>query len=88
MGSFGLWHWIIVLMVLGIPVAIAGLVAWLVARASKQPPAASRAVPPPIPNGIRPSTASRLQDLAELKEKGLITDAEFEQQRAAILREV
>ena len=89
MGSFSLWHWIIVLFILGIPAAIIGLIVWLLVRASKRPVApASVAAPPPLPASARSSVESRLQELTDLKDKGLITDTEYEQQRASILRGV
>lgn len=34
MGSFGIWHWIIVLVMLAIPISI-GLIIWLIVRVSK-----------------------------------------------------
>jgi hypothetical protein len=86
MGQFSVWHWIIVLFIVAIPVAILGLI-WLVARASRRPipPAAAAA---PLAASDRRSVESRLQELNDLKDKNLITDAEYEQQRASILREV
>ena len=89
MGSFSLWHWIIVLFIVCIPVAIIGLIVWLVVRTSKRPVApASVTAPPPLPAFVRSSVESRLQGLTDLKGKGLITDTEYEQQRASILRGV
>jgi hypothetical protein len=88
MGSFSIWHWIIVLVILAIPVFI-GLTIWLIVRASKRPPAVARStVPPAIEGSPRSSAEARLQELASLRSKELITDAEYEQQRSAILREV
>jgi hypothetical protein len=87
MAHLSAWHWIIVLFIAGIPIAVLGLIAWLVVRASRRPVApATTAAPPPASH--RPSAESRLQELNDLKEKQLITDAEYEQQRASILRGV
>ena len=41
--------------------------------------------PPPPPAAPQPDTLSQLKDLAELKAAGVLTDAEFEQQKAKIL---
>jgi hypothetical protein len=43
--------------------------------------------PPPPPAEAAPAAdpISQLKDLAELKEKGLLTDAEFQAQKAKIL---
>lgn len=88
MGSFSIWHWIVVLFIVGIPGAI-GLIVWLVVRASKRPVApASVAAPPPLPASASSSVESRLQELTDLKDKGLITDTEYEQQRALILHSI
>lgn len=84
MGHFSVWHWVIVLFLAGIPVAVVGLIVWLVVRASNRPVASAA----PLPASNRPSVESRLQELNALKDKALITDAEYEQQRASILRGV
>lgn len=84
MGHFSVWHWVIVLFLAGIPVAVVGLIVWLVVRASNRPVAPAA----PLPASSRPSVESRLQELNDLKDKALITDAEYEQQRASILRGV
>jgi hypothetical protein len=86
MGNFSLWHWIIVLFILAIPIVI-GLIIWLVVRAARRPAATSTVVPPP--SAIHRSSAeSRLRELADLKAKGLVTDTEYEDQRATILQDV
>ena len=87
MGHFSVWHWVIVLFLAGIPVAVLGLIVWLVVRASRRPVAPAAAATP-LPASDRPSVESRLQELNDLKDKNLITDAEYEQQRASILRGV
>lgn len=83
MGSFSIWHWIILLLVLGIPATLVGLLVWLAARGSGKSARAAMPVPsrpPPLP-----STGARLQELATLKSQGLISEAEYEQKRAALL---
>ena len=40
--------------------------------------------PPPAP-AVAPDTVSQLKDLADLKAQGILTDAEFEAQKAKIL---
>jgi hypothetical protein len=85
MSQFSMWHWVIVLFLAGIPVAVLGLIVWLVVRASRRPVALAAMA---LPASNRPSVESRLHELNDLKHKQLITDAEYEQQRASILREV
>jgi hypothetical protein len=85
MNQFSMWHWVIVLFLAGIPVAVLGLIVWLVVRASRRPVASAATA---LPASSRPSVESRLQELNDLKDKKLITDAEYEQQRVSILREV
>ena len=82
MGGFSLVHGFILLFSLGISVTVIGLIVWFLVRASKRPEAA-----PPAASS-RLSVAARLQELTDLKDKRLITDKEYEQQRASILRGV
>jgi hypothetical protein len=86
MGGFSLWHWIIVLFILVIPATIIGLI-WLSVRALKRPVTQASASAP-ITQSPAPAVEFRLQELANLKSKGLITDSEYEQQRLTILRAV
>jgi hypothetical protein len=98
MGSLSIIHWIIVLFVLGAFAAVAGLIVWLAVRTSgpaKAPPAPrpppAMPEPPPAPiespvgSPVESAIESRLRELDGLKAKGLVTDAEYEQRRAAIL---
>ncbi len=88
MGSFSIWHWIIVLIVLAIPVGI-GLAIWLAIRSTKKPAAASKpTVPQTVKKSQHSSAEARLQELALLRSKGLITYSEHEQQRSTVLRSV
>ncbi|MGY0561351.1 SHOCT domain-containing protein [Luteimonas sp. A277] len=89
MGGFSLWHWIIVLFVLGILAAIIGLIIWLIVRVTRRPHAATApSTPPAIATASSLTVESRLQELANLKSKGLITDSEYEERRSAILQSV
>lgn len=89
MGSFSLWHWVIVLFVLGIPAAIIGLLIWLIVRVSRRSKVVATPGTQPAPAvSSPPPVESRLQELANLKSKGLITDAEYEERRSAILQGV
>ncbi len=36
MGGLSIWHWLILLVMLGVPLAIIALVVWLATRASKR----------------------------------------------------
>jgi hypothetical protein len=89
MGSFSILHWILVLFFLVVPAAILGLIIWLATRASgRRPASTARAVPPAIPPLSQASVKSRLQALDDLKAKGLVTDVEYDQQRASILQDI
>jgi hypothetical protein len=46
---------------------------------------AQQAPPPPPPGSSTDDTIARLKELAELKAAGVLTDAEFEAQKAKIL---
>lgn len=86
MGSFGIWHWIVVLIILSIPVGI-GFIIWLVVRAASKPAAPSRPAAP-VSTDSQPLAEARLKELASLRSKDLITDSEYERHRAEILRSV
>lgn len=88
MGGFSIWHWIIVLFVLGTCAGVVGLIVWLAVRTSrppKAPPAMPDPRPTPIESPVESAIESRLRELDGLKAKGLVSDAEYEQRRAAIL---
>lgn len=56
------------------------------APVSEQPPAAAPApAPVPAPSESTGDVISQLKELAELKNQGILTDAEFEAQKAKIL---
>lgn len=79
MGSFSIWHWLIIFFVIGVPFAVLGVIVWLIIRASKK-----TALPAiRIASALTPE--ARLEELFLLRTKGLISLAEYEQQRAVIL---
>lgn len=81
MGSSSIWHWLIILFVLGsMMLLVIGAIVWIV-RASARRGAAPTAAG-------RPTAAERLAELGTLKAKNLITDAEYSERRKAILSEL
>ena len=74
MGSFSIWHLLVLL--IGVVFFAGGiaLVVWLSVRAARKP----------RPGARRLSPQQRLQQLDELRVKGLLSEAEYQQQRAAI----
>lgn len=80
MGGFSIWHWLILLVVLAIPLLIGGVV-WLAIRAQRRRPAA--AAPPPLPPVD--SVELRLRALEQLKAQGVIDAAEYTRRREQIL---
>jgi predicted MFS family arabinose efflux permease len=73
MASFTIWHWVVVFFVIGIPAALIVAILWWAIRMSKK----SATLPVTV--------ESRLEELFRLRSKDLISLAEYEQQRAAIL---
>lgn len=55
------------------------------AAAAPAPPAAAPAPPPPPPATGMDDKLAQLGKLGELRDQGILTDAEFEAQKAAIL---
>jgi hypothetical protein len=47
--------------------------------------AQQQAAPPPAPAAPAPDPIEKLKELAELKNQGILTDAEFEAQKAKLL---
>jgi hypothetical protein len=87
MVGLSIWHLILGFLV-GVPVLV-GFAIWLAIRASKRSAstAASRLSSPG--GALSVSTAeSRLQELASLRAKGVITESEYQTQRAAIITSV
>ncbi|MGH8052898.1 MAG: SHOCT domain-containing protein [Stenotrophomonas sp.] len=75
MGTFSIWHWLVLLFLFAVLVGGIGGIVWLVSRAAKSSPRPAASS----------TTESRLQQLEVLKTKGLISEAEYAQQRAAIV---
>jgi predicted MFS family arabinose efflux permease len=76
MGAFSIWHWLIIFFAIGIPAALVGAILWWAMRMSKK-------------SSTPPATVeSRLEELFRLRSKGLISLAEYEQQRVAILENI
>jgi hypothetical protein len=89
MGSFSIWHWIVVLLLVGIPLLVLVLIIQLIARALRHQRSPDYHAPmphTPLPTSLQ--AESRLQALTELRSKGLITDVEFERKRTEILDSV
>jgi hypothetical protein len=81
MGSFSIWHWLIVLVLLGgLMVVVIGAI-WAIARRFGGAPAPTAAHAP----APRPAPA-RLAELAELKAQGLISEAEYAEKRREIVK--
>jgi hypothetical protein len=55
------------------------------AMAAAPPPAAPAAPAPATGGGLSDEDVARLQDLAKLREQGILTDEEFAQQKKLIL---
>ena len=51
----------------------------------EQPPQEQQYAPPPPPPAPTASPVEQLKDLAELRQQGILTDGEFEAQKAKIL---
>jgi hypothetical protein len=41
--------------------------------------------PPPQPSGLSPEVLEQLKELGELKQQGILTEAEFQQQKSRLL---
>ena len=85
MGSFSIFHWLVVLIVVLVPVALVALILLFARRSSRAGGSTGQGL---IGQTGKPPAEARLQALADLKAKGLISDEEHAAQRAAILREI
>ncbi|MCC8684426.1 Sec-independent protein translocase family protein [Xanthomonas campestris] len=83
MGSFSIWHWLIVLVFFGIIAAVISAIVWLAKRASRTPGASAAGT-----TAALKTTESRLAELDRLKSQQLITDAECTQRRTRILSDL
>ncbi|AJC47884.1 SHOCT domain-containing protein [Xanthomonas sacchari] len=79
MGGFSIWHWLILLVLLALPLLV-GMVVWLAIRAQRRRPAAAAPPLPPVD-----SVEQRLRALEQLKAQGLIDAAEYTRRREQIL---
>jgi cytochrome c-type biogenesis protein CcmH/NrfG len=75
MGGLSIWHWLVVLVFLGVPAILVTLLVLGVRRRQRRPASAAVGTP-----------EARLARLDALRAQGLITQEEFDQQRAAIIR--
>lgn len=76
MGAFSLWHWVIVVLFVAIPMIVIVAVARYAAHSSRRSNASARPV------------ASRLAELDGLRASGSISDTEAEAERIRILRDL
>jgi hypothetical protein len=58
---------------------------WSAQAEQQQPQPQQYAAPPPPPAEAAPDTVTQLKELAELKNQGILTEAEFETQKAKVL---
>jgi len=58
---------------------------WSAQAEQQQPQQQQYAAPPPPPAEAAPDTVTQLKELAELKAQGILTDAEFDAQKAKVL---
>ena len=85
MGSFSIFNWLSVLILVLVPLTLGALILVLARRSSRAGGTTGQRLAERT--GKLPVEA-RLQALADLRAKGLISDEEHAAQRAAILREV
>lgn len=82
MGGFSIWHFVILLVVLAVPVLVFAAV-WLAMRRNQRAQAARHvATSPP------PSVEERLRALEALRAQGLVDQAEYERRRQQILADL
>jgi hypothetical protein len=80
MGSLGIAHWLVLLIMLGGGAGLLSLLIWLIARSSRS---AAPAIAAP-----RRSAADRLRELDAMKAEGLVSEPEWARRRAEILDSV
>jgi len=85
MGSFGLWHWLVVLVAVAVSASVAAGLIFVIVRAAR----AGSAVQSQAPRVPASSAAEhRLARLDELLVAGHITQVEHARQRAAVIASV
>lgn len=89
MGSFSLWHWLVLVLIVFVPAMVIGLAVWVAVRLSR------RRVPHPArqpgagsTSGAASEAGDRLRHLQDLREQGSISSAEYEMKRSQILDQV
>lgn len=88
MGGFSLWHWLVLVLFLVVPLVLIGGLVWLVVHLSRRKPAPVPYVPRAQTGALAEGTDVRLERLHVLLEQGQITQDEYERQRAAIIASV
>lgn len=88
MGGLSVWHLIIALMFLAATVGAVGLLVWLFARSSKRSATEAVSEDSGAESPVLATVESRLLHLDDLWAKGVITESEYEQQRAAIIKRI
>lgn len=85
MGSFSVWHGIIVLFVVLIPAVFVAGIVWLAIHLSRARRDKDGASGPSALSALGVDVETRLARLGQLLAKGQITQEEYERQRAAII---
>ncbi|MEB1530678.1 SHOCT domain-containing protein [Xanthomonas sp. WHRI 7945] len=86
MFDLSVWHLVILLVVLALPVLVLAVV-WLAMRADRRARMSQRAAaPPPLPPAA--SVEARLRALEALRAQGLIDQAEYAHRREQILADL
>ena len=89
MGSFSLWHWIILFLMIVVPALVVGLIVWLIVRLSgRKATSLGERIDPVMTSSTASHPDVRLRQLQDLKEQGLVSHTEYERKRAQILDQV
>lgn len=89
MGSFSLWHWLVLVLIVFVPAMVIGLVIWLAVRLSRRGAGRLERQPGGKPMPAEVSEAGdRLRRLQDLKEQGMVSSTEYEMKRSQILDQV
>lgn len=83
MGSFSIWHVMIILVFVLIPAVFVVGIVWMTNRSSRAGRGGGGGSG--LPSGIGSDVEGRLARLGELLEKGQITQEEYQHQRAVII---
>jgi len=88
MGGLSIWHLIIILMFLAATAGLVGLVVWISARSSRKRVIQATSDDMGSESSLVATVEARLLHLDDLWAKGVITESEYEQQRAAIIKRI